>query len=93
MEGCFAQTYKPTLWKRLGFGHCSAPVMDEEDYPQLAPGALSLDTYLHFDWKDRIRLLISGNAMVSVRCKTNVIIDHAVSLSRTSVLPPGDLRQ
>lgn len=82
------QAYKPTIWNRLGFGTCSARIEDE-DHPDLAKAYISSDTYAHFDWKDRLRILVSGKVMVSLATKTSVMVEKAISASKVSVLPPN----
>jgi hypothetical protein len=81
--------FKPTIWHRLGFGECSAPMIEDEDYPHLAPGGMTTEVRIHFDWKDRLRLLFTGWAMVATRLKTPQIVDgQVISTSSVSVLRP-----
>ena len=65
----YAAEFKPTIWHRLGFGHSYVAPWDE-------PGKDSDDHYVisHvvvvFDWKDRLRLLLTGRLSTTVRVKT-----------------------
>ena len=79
--------YKPTLWDRLGFGHAYAR-LEDEDYPEMAEAFLHIDSYVHFDWKDRLRILLSGKVMLAVATKTNVFVEKAISVSSVKVLSP-----
>ena len=81
--------HRPTIWERLGFKECGAPWMKDEDFPELPPGRLITETNVYFDWKDRLRILMSGKVRVAVSTKSNVIVDTAISMSEVSVLPPN----
>jgi hypothetical protein len=86
----FAMAHRPTLWNRLGFGACAAHVPDHVDEaPEWAPGALSTETRIVLDWRDRLRVLLSGRMMVSLKTKTDVPVRRALSVSSVSVLPPS----
>lgn len=92
----FAQEFKPTIWHRLGFGHAHVPAETEEEEQRLkthgyAEGSLTLDTVVHFDWLDMLRLLISRRLSVAARTKCDVLPMRSVSASAVRVLPPGTL--
>jgi hypothetical protein len=83
-------TFKPTIWHRLGFGETSAPIIEDEDYPHLAPGGMTTEVRICFDWKDRLRLLLTGWVMVAIRHKTVLPVEgQVVSTSSVSVMRPN----
>ncbi len=43
----------------------------------------------HIDWKDRIRILVSGQIAVETNSRTSSPVRHAISSSVVFVLPPG----
>lgn len=88
-----AATYqKPafSIWRALGFGTCVAPRMEEFDEDtRFAPARFQTDTIIVLDWKDRLRVLVSGKVMCTVSTKTAVAVPPgAISHSAISVLPP-----
>jgi hypothetical protein len=90
----YAQAWRPTIWHRLGFGMAYVPPPDEDQERHLSEqgyceGALVTDTFAHLDWKDRLRLLVSGRLMVHVRTQTDVMVRKSMSQSAVRVLPPG----
>lgn len=78
---------KPTFWQRLGFGECSEHWM--EDVEGYAPAYLATSTITFLDWRDRLRVLISGKVMTASATKTDVVVARATTKSRFSVLPPN----
>jgi hypothetical protein len=92
---CYYTEYKPTFWERvqkfLGYGDCLQP--DFEGDPRAIEGYteshLVSVTLVHLDWKDRLRLLISGRLVVRFSTKTDKIIEKAYSKSNVSVAPVG----
>lgn len=93
---------RPTLmqrvWQTLGFGYRP----DEDIYrwrtmdPQehgFANACMHTETHVVLDWKDRLRVLLSGHLVVDVWTKTNIAIAHSISRSQIAVLPPIDIRE
>lgn len=86
--------HKPpfSILRWLGFGDCSAPWMDEDEFPETEwlPGRQITDSICLLDWKDRLRVLLSGTIKLSVSTKNHVDGRRAVSRSVMSVLarPP-----
>ena len=79
-----------TLWQRLGFGTCSTPDMDDlEDVEGFAPAYLESVNISVLDWRDRLRVLVSGKVMVVIAAKTDVVVRRAMSRGKISVLPPN----
>jgi hypothetical protein len=77
------------FWSWLGFGECRAPRPEQDEQaPGFAPSWFIVGTRASLDWKDRIRLLISGKLMVEQAIKTDVPIARSRSTSAISVLPP-----
>lgn len=80
------------MWSRLGFGTAFADRADDD--LAYAPGYISTGVKVHFDWRDRLRILISGRVHVDCVTKTDVPVKHAYTNSCTSVLPPNhDVRR
>ena len=71
-------TFRPTIWNRLGFGHCSAEIDVEESTLH--------EIFFKLDWRDRLRILVSGSGMVSLRVD---VADVTNTASRISVTPPA----
>lgn len=46
------------------------------------------DVFIRLDWRDRLRLLLSGNLLVDVRVRTSAPSTRAEALSTVSVLKP-----
>lgn len=88
-EGYY-QVEKLTLgqrfWRKLGFRerHIAPP-----DAPDMAPGWVATVTTTHVDWRDRLRILVSGRVLLKSFTQTDVIVRKARSTSSFSVLPPG----
>lgn len=63
----YAAVFKPTIWHRLGFGHAYIgpwhPENDDDKYT-------CSDIVVVLDWKDRLRLLVTGRLSVALRVKT-----------------------
>lgn len=83
--------YRRTIWDRLGFRQAArAPRPEsEEELPGFAPSWFVVGTRIRLDWKDRIRVLVSGNAHVDIAIKTDKMINRSLSSSDFAVLPPG----
>lgn len=72
----FASEFKPTIWHRMGFGHAYiAPWRDDEDEAGRCPDGLLAtsmvsETHVHFDFIDRLKLLLTGRLHVFVRTRS-----------------------
>lgn len=85
----FCEEFKPTIWQRLGFGECRAPRPDDEEHLEgYAPSWFMVVTRAHLDWKDRLRLLVTGNLMVECALKTDVAIGKSKASTAVSILRP-----
>lgn len=65
----YAQAFKPTIWHRLGFGHAHVPPWDAPDKTE-DDHYCCTDVVVVLDWKDRLRMLVTGRLGVAVRVKT-----------------------
>lgn len=83
----FVQRPKWSLWRQLGFGTCHAS-FDEDEHSEMAEACLTAGAYCYIDWKDRLRLLVSGKLMVDIAIKTDVIVRKSIAKSNISILPP-----
>lgn len=89
----YAPPRRRTIWQRLGFGRARAPRPEADEYLEgFAPSWFVVGTYCHLDWRDRLRVLISGNLHVEQAVKTDVLIGRSRAHSAVSVLPPGKRR-
>lgn len=78
-----------TFWQRVANRffpqrHEPAP----EDLEGFAPSYMVTDVYAVLDWKDRLRVLVSGRLRIETRTKTDVIVGRSESTSVVNVLPP-----
>jgi hypothetical protein len=82
-----------SLWRCLGFGECRALRPEEDELTEgWAPSWFAVGTKAHLDWRDRLRVLISGNLHIDHAIKTDAIINKSRATSAISVLPPGRIR-
>lgn len=79
-----------TIWERLGFIRHEPEISSMENDPRFAPGALFVVTKISVDWPSRIRLLISGKAIVKSRTITDTPVGVAISNSSFSICAPGE---
>ncbi len=85
----FYKEERPTIWQRLGFGSCGTPDMDDlEDAEGFVVSYLITGVIVVLDWRDRLRVLISGKIEIVAATKTDVIVSKTLSRSKVSVLPP-----
>lgn len=86
----YAVITKPTIWQRLGFGECNAPHLADEDFDPViySPGQISTSVYAVLDWRDRLRVLISGRIKTATAIKTDNMVVRSYSSCSFSVLPP-----
>lgn len=85
-DNAFCAVQRPTVWRRLGFG--GRGLLPAAEHPDFAPSELIVVTTCSFDWKDRLRLLISGRIQVEARGQTDVAIKRSLGRSAVGVLPP-----
>lgn len=98
----FYAVHKPTSWERivkfLGFGrHWDEALFEwRNQEPQtgdwFVPSVFSTHTIVRIDWKDRLRILLSGRVEVICFSKMNVVVNRAESRSEFVVLAPGARR-
>jgi hypothetical protein len=93
MTNAQAQAFRPLssrMWDRLGFGWRQRELTDwrNEDAPGL-PNRFHTDTIIVADWKDRLRFLISGKAVVAVCAKVEHHVGHYEVRTQFSVLKPS----
>jgi hypothetical protein len=94
IESGHAYYAKPTiaqkLWIFLGFRKGHAPRPDEDELKDgWAPSWFCVETYIHLDWSDRLRVLISGNLHIDHAIKTDLPINKSNAVSAVGILPPG----
>lgn len=88
---------KPTLGQRIAWalGFCLKRDDDLFDWRTMDPpeegfvvSCLHTETHCILDWKDRIRVLLTGHIVVNVWTKTDVFVKRSKSRSEVAVLPP-----
>lgn len=79
------------FWRRLGFGAVFVPAPEDDAAigEGFAPGRLVVRVVTVLDWRDRLRLLVSGRLFSFVSVQTDKIVVRARSEAKTGVLPPG----
>jgi hypothetical protein len=55
------------------------------------PWVIHTDTYIYLDWKDRLRILVSGRMLLRASSRTSLNPGQAQTISRAIVLPPRGL--
>lgn len=84
--------YKPTLamrlFRALGFRYPDRDRMEDfEDDKRFAQSYLFQEIVLCLDWKDRLRVLLTGQVMVAISTKTDKPVECAVGRSKVGILP------
>jgi hypothetical protein len=93
-HGAYYAKPKFSLWRALGFGTCAAPRPGElAEHPDWAPSWFIITTRARLDWRDRLRVLVSGNLCIDQAVKTDVPIARSRSTSAISVEPPSSHRR
>ena len=82
------------FWSQIarlfGYGDCLQPDFENDPFAEgYAEASLQTVVFVHLDFKDRLRLLLTGNMVVRTSTKTDQIIMRSYSKSKTSILPIG----
>lgn len=77
---------KETLWQRLGFGEPYMPWTNT--LPGFDDKRTALTTVMHFGFKDRLRILLTGHVMTKTSMQGDVLPSKMECTTRTGVLPP-----
>jgi hypothetical protein len=83
---------KQRFWFRLGYRAQWPESIDDHPKAKGMPGWFSTKVFIGVSWGDRLRLLLSGRALVRLECRANVVVDDVISSSSFSVLAPIDRR-
>lgn len=73
----------PSRWRRVinrAFPRAPQPEIDGE-----VRTYLTINVHIVIDWRDRLRILVTGRALVQVRAYTDVEVASATSVSTFSV--------
>lgn len=92
VENGYALMVRPwhaRLWSRLGFGRPHVDRGEGEDWQGFYPGYMMTAVVAHLDWRDRLRVLVSGRVGVETLTRTDVLVQKCRSVSKTAILPPG----
>lgn len=77
-------------WSWLGFGVPALPSMDDLDgAPGMAAGHFGTTLYVKLDWRDRLRVLVSGRIGIELAYKTDAQVTRAITRIDSRALPPG----
>lgn len=90
-NGVFYSVYKPTIWDRMGFRRRFDETLfgwRNDPLDGFVESAITTHVQIHVSFLDRLRLLVTGHAELIAYTKTNVIVDHAITRSEFTVLPP-----
>lgn len=79
------RTRMQRLTRRLFPTRCLQPAEDRDGF---TPGEVSLSLVVMFDWKDRLRILVSGCLRVETRSQTDVPVNRIESRSAIYVESP-----
>lgn len=89
MENNFFAVAKPTIGQRaLRAIFPQRWLEPAEEAPGFAPSELSTDTYISLSVGDRLRILVSGKAVLRTRTQTDVTVNDARTRSVFSVQHP-----
>ena len=84
------QIYKPTLRQRffrwLGFRYHRVDLPDNIEATM--PGWMMTTCRVHFDFADRLRLLLTGKLHIDIRQATSQQVDSAVNTTSFEIIPP-----
>lgn len=67
-EQVFVQEFRPTIWHRLGFGYAAVASWhgdQDEDANYCCTDVVAV-----LDWRDRLRLVLTGRLSIAVRVRT-----------------------
>lgn len=73
---------------KLGFGWARVERPDDAEQEGFAPGYMLSSVRAVFGWRDRLRILVSGQIHVEVALQSDVIPLKLRSVSAVSVLSP-----
>lgn len=90
---CSKPTIADRFWRLLGYGWRNDENLLEWRLQNPPPegfalGVFHTETHIRLDWKDRLRVLLSGHLVLDAYSKTDVTVNKAMTLSEVSVLRP-----
>jgi hypothetical protein len=74
------------IWQRLGFKW--AFIAYDDELEGAAPACIMSEITTVWDWRDRLRILVSGKSSVMIRTYTEVSVDILKVEVATGVIPP-----
>ena len=90
-DGCYYAVAKDPwlskIWRHLGFRRAWVRRSSEAE-GGFAEGYIIVGSVMHFDWKDRLRILISGRVQIEHAIKTDVAVLRSLAETDVAVLPP-----
>ena len=90
-DGCFYAVVKDPwlskIWRRLGFRRAWVRRSSKAE-GGFAEGYIVVESVTHFDWKDRLRILVSGRVQIEHAIKTDVAVMRSLVETDVAVLPP-----
>ena len=80
-------TFAERAWRRLGFRY---HLGDEPEGTERLPGWMCTASGIHFDWADRLRLLISGRLRMRLVQHTSVQVEGTKNRFDWHIVAPGE---
>lgn len=68
-------------------------VLRDREHEGFAPGAITVNTITVLDWRDRLRVLVSGVCEVETRVYTSVAVERSEAESAFGTAPPAVRRR
>lgn len=95
-QACYVE-YKPTLgerfWRKLGFRHHHGDDVAEDDPKVIWQGWMQTRSRMHFDLRDRLRLLLTGRLELQFTYHLDTPSpDKLHTRLDWSIVPPGGRR-
>lgn len=81
------ESWRSKFWRRLGFCQRGAP-RPASPKDGFAEGWLIVASTTHFDWGDRLRILLSGKVYAEHCVQTDVVVGRSFAETAVSILPP-----
>lgn len=87
------RTIADRIWRFLGYGFRNDENLLEWRLQHPPPDGFALgvfhtEMHVRLDWRDRLRVLLSGHLVLDAYSKTDVTVNKAMTLSEVSVLRP-----
>lgn len=96
VSGYLVPPFWDRVWGRLGFGRRVPVDFEDGVHGEVTTwaggyfeGYCTVDVYTRLDWRDRLRVLVSGWLTTRVHIQTDVEVRRMRSMAASGVLRPG----